>query len=319
MSEFMKSLSFVLRTLALSILCSAISTSAQIQQAWVSKYNNGIPNGNHQALKMSLDSSGNIYVLGVSANANAKTGYVVVKYAPNGNQLWTSRYDSTNFTTATPTGFALDSSNAVVVIGSAVTVKYGLNGNLLWTAPYNAQAVAIDAVQNIYLTGVASNFTTAKLNAVGSNLWTQTHIFSPGLSISQMIIIDSSTNVYVAGGENLFVSPGSYGRLGLIKYDKDGTQLWADDQAVDIDRNVQVVGSALDKFGNVYLEYNATLGGNSQFETTKFYSDGSMAWLSFNATDDSSSLASNMVIDHSGNVVATGGNDDNYPNNVWDV
>src|SRR6202161_3352502 len=68
--------------------------SAQIQQAWVAKYNNGITNGNHQALKMALDSSGNIYVMGISANADTNTGYVVVKYAPNGNQLWAARYDS---------------------------------------------------------------------------------------------------------------------------------------------------------------------------------------------------------------------------------
>jgi hypothetical protein len=51
----------------------------------VAKYNNGISNGNHQALKITLDALGSIYVLGVSANANTNTGYVTVKYAPNGN------------------------------------------------------------------------------------------------------------------------------------------------------------------------------------------------------------------------------------------
>jgi len=40
-----------------------MSGFGQIQQAWVAKYNNGITNGNHQALKMALDSSSNIYVL----------------------------------------------------------------------------------------------------------------------------------------------------------------------------------------------------------------------------------------------------------------
>jgi hypothetical protein len=64
----------------------AVSSFAQIQQAWVAKYDNGIPDGNHQALKMVLDASGNIYVLGVSANANTNTGYVVVKYARVGTK-----------------------------------------------------------------------------------------------------------------------------------------------------------------------------------------------------------------------------------------
>jgi hypothetical protein len=120
------------------VVFAAYAVSAQVQQAWVAKYNNGIPNGNHQALKMALDSSGNIYVLGVSANANTNTGYVVVKCAPNGNQLWAARYDSTNYPTATPTGFALDSSDNVIVTGSAATAKYGPSGNELWTVPYNA-------------------------------------------------------------------------------------------------------------------------------------------------------------------------------------
>ena len=84
---------------------ACFSATAQIQQAWVAKYNNGIPNENHQALKMTLDNAGNIYVLGVSANANTNTGYVVLKYAPNGNQIWTARYDSTNYPNAAQQGF----------------------------------------------------------------------------------------------------------------------------------------------------------------------------------------------------------------------
>ena len=62
--------------MALMCILATVSMSAQIQQAWVAKYNNGIPNGNHQALKKwHWIPSGNIYVLGVSANANTNTGY----------------------------------------------------------------------------------------------------------------------------------------------------------------------------------------------------------------------------------------------------
>src|SRR5579863_6323987 len=77
--------------------------SAQIQRAWVARYNNGVTHGTNQALKMALDPSGNIYVTGFSQNATANTGYVTVKYAPNGSQLWATRYDSTNVSLAQPT------------------------------------------------------------------------------------------------------------------------------------------------------------------------------------------------------------------------
>src|SRR5208282_2449026 len=59
--------------------------AAQIQQAWVARYNNGITNGTNQAVKMALDSAGNIYVTGSSQNANSSLGYVTMKYAPTGN------------------------------------------------------------------------------------------------------------------------------------------------------------------------------------------------------------------------------------------
>jgi hypothetical protein len=126
------------RICACLLLLVAMSSFAQIQQAWVAKYNNGISNGNHQALKATLDSSGNIYVLGVSQNANTNTGYVTLKYSPNGVQMWAARMDTTNFSNANPTAFVLDSSNDVVVTGTSGTVKYNAQGNLLWTAPGEA-------------------------------------------------------------------------------------------------------------------------------------------------------------------------------------
>jgi len=52
--------------LFLLIALTALRAGAQIQQAWVAHYNNGIPEGTHQAVKVALDSAGNIYVTGAS-------------------------------------------------------------------------------------------------------------------------------------------------------------------------------------------------------------------------------------------------------------
>jgi hypothetical protein len=137
-----------------SILCGALTlfvvtswdAAAQVQQAWVAHYDNGITNGTNQAVKMALDSNGNIYVVGFSQNTNNNLGYVTIKYAPNGNQLWLARFDSTNYPTASPTGLALDSSNNAFVTGSALTIKYDTNGNQLWTAFYDGTDVAVDSI-----------------------------------------------------------------------------------------------------------------------------------------------------------------------------
>jgi hypothetical protein len=284
----------------------------------VAKYNNNITNGNHQALKMALDSAGNICVLGVSANSNTNTGYVVVKYAPNGNQLWTTRYDSTNFPAATPTGFALDNSNNIIVTGNAVTARYDANGRLLWTAPYGGTAVAVDPGENAYITGVASNFTTTKLSPSGSNIWTATATFEGYANFSQGIAIDSMTNVYVAGSETYFSDRGlSYVRLAAIKYGAKGNLLWGwNDEAVEgSDQFLYLAGLVLDSSQNAFIEVGSSLWGG--YETFKINSDGTPGGENGNPTDDGFSLSHDMVIDNIGNILVTGGNDYDYPNNMY--
>ncbi len=66
----------------LAAILSSSPVAAQIQPAWVARYNNGIPAGNHQALKMALDTVGNIYVSGFSQESNSSLDYVTLKYAP---------------------------------------------------------------------------------------------------------------------------------------------------------------------------------------------------------------------------------------------
>src|SRR5579863_6639082 len=53
------------RRLILCLVLALLVTfpaAAQIQQAWVAHYNNGITNGTNQAVKMALDSAGNVIV-----------------------------------------------------------------------------------------------------------------------------------------------------------------------------------------------------------------------------------------------------------------
>jgi hypothetical protein len=300
----------------------SISASAQIQQAWVAKYNNGITNGNHQALKMTLDPSGNIYVVGVSQNANTNTGYVTIKYAPNGNALWTARYDSTNFPSATPTGFALDSTNNVIVTGSAVTVKYDSNGNQLWIAPYTAQAIAVDSAQNICITGASSNFTTVKLSPVGTNLWTQTLALYSSTNLSQVIAIDSSNDVYVAGGEGypqivLGGAVDTYFRFAITKYDSTGNQLWEEvNESYGDGVGVQVHSLRLDSIGNAYVA-DDYLGLGIRYQIFRYNNDGSAGWYVSNPTHNGYSILYDLALDQAANTVVTGEAPSNFkPNNA---
>jgi hypothetical protein len=287
--------------------------AAQIQQAWVARYNNGIATGTNQAVKMTLDSAGNIYVAGFSQNTNGNLGYVTIKYAPNGNQVWVARYDSTNYPNAETATLVLDVSNNVIVTGSAVTVKYDTNGSQLWAAPYGGTTLAVDNGCNSYVGGFSQNFGTVKLSPQGSSIWLTSYIESYGPTISQSVLVDGGNNVYVSGLDSYYsfynngMLYGPYVELTTIKYDSSGTQLWKESQAPQPEFNgLQVEGAALDGSTNLYLVSRWLIPGEvmNGYETYKYTSSGSLVW---NVSPDSSfGQANGLVLDSSGNALLVG-------------
>jgi hypothetical protein len=291
-------------------LLPAFSVHAQIAPAWVARYNNGIPNGTHQAVKMALDAAGNIYVTGFSENANSNLGYVTIKYAPNGSQLWASRYDSTNYPSAKPSGLVLDNSNNVIITGSAVTVKYDQNGNQLWTAPYAGTALAVDSNANVYVTGFSTNFNTVKLSPTGSNLW-QTSYSDVGATLSQAILVDSNSNIYVTGsdewsaGGTIEGENDNYVQLATIKYNANGSQIWISTYYPDFaPESLSAQAMALDGAGNLYIEAN--FPSQEGFFMFKYASNGGQVWnTSPNNKPSDSSAATGMVLDSWTNILLT--------------
>jgi len=280
--------------------------AAQIQQAWVERYNNGITNGTNQAVKMALDNVGNIYVVGVSQNTNNQLGYVTIKYAPNGTQLWAARYDSTNYPSAMPAGMVLDNSNNVIVTGSALTIKYDTNGNRVWNAPYAGSALAVDTNGNVAVTGFGPNFNSVKINPSGSNLWEQQ--ISPascGSTVGQAIVSDSNGNIYVVGSYPFTCERGLVdNEMLLIKYSANGSQLWsATYSSGGPDAPVHVAGMDIDNSNNLYVL--ATFPAVATYATFKYSSGGSFVW-SVTPNYNGNSEASGLALDHLGNVLVTG-------------
>ena len=284
----------------------ALTAPAQIQQAWVARYNNGITNGTNQAVKMALDSNGNIYVTGFSQNTNTNLGYVTIKYAPNGNQLWASRYDSTNSPSATPAAMVLDSSNDVIVTGSALTVKYDTNGNTLWTAPYAGSALAVDANRNVAVTGFDDVFATVKLNPSGSNLWLQSSPATCGAAMGQAVISDLEGDFYVAGSYPFFCERGLVDfELLIIKYDLTGNQSWMTSYQAE-GAPVQVEGVVVDNLDNLYVVSSIYNQADSPF-TFKYASNGALIWSANNPDEyfgpDS---AHGVILDNNRNLLLSG-------------
>jgi len=283
--------------------------NGQIQQAWVARYNNGITNGTNQAVKMALDPVGNIYVTGFSQNTNSNLGYVTIKYAPNGKQLWAARYDSTNYPSAAPSALVLDSSNNVIVTGSALTIKYDSTGNQLWSAPFSGTALAVDIGANVYVTGFGTAFNTVKLNPMGSNVWFTTYT-DLGPTLSQIVLVDGATNVYVAGSDayDHFGSASWFVvRLAIVKYDSTGNQLWTASYVCEGDPSgLQIEGAAIDKSNNLYV-VTSFIPEGQVFVTCKFQSNGSLIWTASNPDAScGGDLCHGLALESTGDVFVTG-------------
>ena len=315
----MCSLCSVRLILCLFLGLMSFSTGAQIQPAWVARYNNGISNGTHQAVKMALDPSGNIYIAGFSQNSNSQLGYITIKYAPTGKQLWATRYDSTSYPGATPAAFVVDTSNNVIVTGSALTVKYDSSGNQIWTAPYAGTGVAADKNGNIYITGFDTNFSTLKLTLAGTNVWmVSTHsIYGPNLS--EAVAVDAVGNVYVSGyttyDQN---SDGYFINVTTVSYNASGSVLWHSDSYQNaLASSLKIEGVGFDNATNYYIlaDLFSSRGDPTPRYLTLKYA-GSNGWGISDPTDNAASLSHGLVLDGANNLLVTGqihGDDDqNY-------
>ncbi len=190
-------------------------------QLWVAYYD-GLDTGDF-ATALVVDAAGNVYVTGESGGLGTSEDYATVKYDPNGNQLWAARYNGPgNFNDVANT-LAVDSLGNVYVTGRSwgvatgedyATIKYDANGTQLWVARYNgpgnvhdnATAIAVDAADNVIITGgsssgTATDYATIKYDTNGNQLWVILYN-GPGNAgdSATSMALDSSGNVYVTGG-----------------------------------------------------------------------------------------------------------------------
>ena len=296
----------------------AVCTSADVDTAWVRRYN-GPGNSDDFATAIAVDSSGNVYMTGYCHGGNgAGYDYATIRYYPNGDTAWLRTYNGPISSDDNASAITVDGSGNVYVAGKSrdwisydyATIKYDASGNQLWVQRYNgpgyshhdeAHAIALDDSGNVYVTGFSDrnpwwdldpdyDYTTIKYYPNGDTAWLRTDN-EPGNFYAHAIAVDGSGDIYVTGTAFL-----------TIKYYPNGDTAWVrryDGCAYAI---------AVDDSGNVYVTGKSDVGLRyTDYLTLKYYPNGDTAWVRrYDGPAGNPDAAQDIAVDNSGNVYVTG-------------
>lgn len=217
-----------------------IKYNSAVTQKWATQYN-GPASKYDEARALAIDAQGNVYVTGYSQTAVANNyDYSTVKYDSLGAQKWAKNYNGT--------GNDYDRANAI----------------------------KLDAVANVYVTGKsvgtglnAEDILTVKYDKSGNLKWTARYN-SPSNNYDEgkAIAVDANRNVYITGYS---YTTGASNDYITLKYDSTGVQQWVtlyNGTGNNADLSAAI---ALDNSNNVYITGSSKGSGTLEdFQTIKY-------------------------------------------------
>jgi hypothetical protein len=274
---------------------------------WTVTYNS--PGNNDDELEaITVDGSGNIIVAGYSRVFDANSSHSVlstVKYSSAGSLLWAVQ-TRTGQIDNEARAITTDATGNIYIAGTTIdttafaydylVLKLNAAGVQQWVATYNgsanqidwANAIAVDATGNVYVTGQSMgevvrrnglfgiiqiiqtgyDYETIKYGPTGQALWSQRYYSAVAnyADIPTGLVLDGADNVYVTGSANNVGTTVSYNSSGTLLWTAQGT----------ISQNNTAI--ALDPSGNVITAGLTTAGNTLTYLVAKYTSGGALTW-----------------------------------------
>lgn len=298
---------------------------------WVKRYN-GVGDSIDVAYSIAVDQTQNAYVTGMSSGIGTDLDFLTIKYAPNGDTLWTRRYNGPGNDEDVAKSIVVHSSGDIYVAGYSIgigtsydytTIKYNSSGDQIWVSRYNgpdssediAASIAIDAVGNSYVTGYGRdvgtnyNYTTIKYNSLGAEQWVKIYDGGDLWDYAYAIAVDSAANVYITGESDgdltSFIDPDYV----TIKYNTSGATQWVRRYNAGTG-NLRDIAYAItvDRMCNVYVTGQSSNSFNDDdYATIKYNSSGNVQWVRrYNGSGNGEDEAYSIAVDDSTNIYVTG-------------
>lgn len=308
------------------IIVAVLSSFAiALSQTWIARYN-GLANSEDLVSGIAVDDSGYVYVTGTSWGTGTSNDIVIIKYRPEGESIWTVRYDGATHSNDEARAIVVKDKRVIVVGGSAdanlftniVTMVYNTNGESLWTAIYEnlgndyGLVVTVDDAGYIYVAGYATGDTTGwdivvlKYNPNGTLEWN---------SRFATIDEDYAVGIAVAPNGDVFVA-GNSGNPYFLTWDyitirlngNTGDTVWTRRYNGPAQEQDEARAMFLTTDGYLYVTGGSTsTNSNVDITTLKYSLNGDLLWeRRYNGPANSIDWANALTCDANGNVYVTG-------------
>jgi hypothetical protein len=154
---------------------------------------------------LAVDHQGNVFVGGSALDDQLySTGGLLVKFRPDGSELWAQVLDFASTGMYNGQAVAVDATGAAYLTGTGFTIsKFSNVGDRLWLRDYNGQyapKILIDTAQNVYVAGIRleADALIVKLDSAGREQ-SKTIYLVEGDSFTDPfeMIMDASGDLYI--------------------------------------------------------------------------------------------------------------------------
>lgn len=240
-----------------------------------------------------VDNEGNIYVGGKSRTTQ-NNEYLLLKYNPDGDLLWVSRYENPDWFFNLFTDMTITSDNNIVLSGHYYsTVCFSSEGEFLWefspesNMPINTTGDAVNDIiptndGGIVMTGSHrdsgfpipdTDILTVKISGSGELIWENHYIESDIIQSREgnILFVDNNNNVYVGGRRSHNNNSEITDNAILLKISGETGNLIWDYVALNNPFEDDVVTSMhVDSSGAIFVTGVNIANGEKQFLTKKY-------------------------------------------------